>query len=142
MVGPAWPHLPCRKPLTRRIYMKKRAGGTRRGRLTLVLTAVAVLGLLVAGIASANNLDRRTAQNTAKFAAKKECQQTSGCYGYGASNVRLVTHHLAVGKIFVNSIKNGERFQCRQQVAIHLDPYSGQIRYGLSHRKCRDLGPA
>ena len=122
--------------------MKERAGGTRRGRLALVGAAVAILGLLVASVAFANNLDRRTAQNAAKFAAKKECRQTTGCTGYGASNVRLVTHHRAVGKIFVNSTKNGERFQCRQQIVIHLDPYNGQIRYGLSHRKCVDLGPA
>jgi len=108
----------------------------------MVAAAVAILGLLVASVAFANNLDRRTAQNTAKFAAKKECQQTSNCYAYGASNVRLVTHHLAVGKIFVNSVKNGEKFQCRQQIGIHLDHNTGRITYGLSHRKCRDLGPA
>jgi hypothetical protein len=122
--------------------MKERAGGTRRGRLALVGAAVAILGLLVASVAFANNLDRRTAQNAAKFAAKKECQQTSGCTGYGASNIRLVTHHRAVGKVFVNSVKNGERFQCRQQNVIHLDPVNGRIRYALSHRKCTDLGPA
>ena len=122
--------------------MKERVGGARRGRLMLIGAAVAVLSLLVAGVALANNLDRRTAQNTAKFAAKKECRQTSGCTGYGASNVHLVTHHLAVGKIFVNSVKNGTRFQCRQRIAIHLDPNNGQLRYGLDRRKCRAIGPA
>lgn len=119
--------------------MSKRARGSR---IAFVITAVAVLGALFAAVAVANNLDRRTAQNVAKFAAKKECQQTAGCTGYGASNVRLVTHHEAVGKIFVNSTKNGERFQCRQQILIHLDPTNGQIRYSLSRRKCTDLGPA
>jgi hypothetical protein len=42
----------------------------------------------------------------------------------------------------VNSTKNGERFQCRQQVVITLDAVTGDIRYFLSHRKCQDLGPA
>ena len=122
--------------------MEERSGGSRRARFALVAVAAALCGLLVASVALANNLDRRTAQNTAKYAAKKECRQTTGCYGWGASNVRLVTHHYAVGKIFVNSVKNGEKFQCRQQIGIHLDPSSGRITYGLSHRKCRDLGPA
>jgi hypothetical protein len=122
--------------------MTERNGRTRRGRMVLVGVAVALVGLLVAGVAFANNLDRRTAQNVAKFAAKKECQQTSGCTGYGASNVHLVTHHKANGKIFVNSVKNGERFQCRQQVVITLNHSTGDLRYFLSRRKCRDLGPA
>ena len=122
--------------------MKERAGGTRRGRLAMVVAAVAILSLVVASVAVANNLDRRTAQNWARFAAKQECRQTSGCTGYGASNVRLVTHHLAVGKIFVNSVKNGVRFQCRQRVAIRLDHDSGRIRYFTDRRKCTNLGPA
>ena len=122
--------------------MKEREGRTRRGKLAIVATAITVLGLLVVSVASANNLDRRTAQNAARFAAKQECKQTSGCTGYGASNVRLVTHHLAVGKIFVNSVKNGSRFQCRQRVAIRLDHQTGRIRYFLDRRKCTNLGPA
>jgi hypothetical protein len=122
--------------------MTEREGGTRRGRLVLVGAAVAVLGLLLASVAFANNLDRRTAQNVAKYAAKKDCQRTSGCYAYGASNVRLITHHKANGKIFVNSVKNGERFQCRKQITITLNHDTGDIRYFLSRRKCTDLGPA
>jgi hypothetical protein len=122
--------------------MIKRAGGTRGGRFGLVAAIAAVACLVVAGMAIANNLDRRTAQNAAKFAAKKECQQTSGCTGYGADNVHRVSQHKALGKIYVNSTKNGERFQCRQQIVIHLDHYSGRVRYGLSGRRCEDLGPA
>lgn len=122
--------------------MKKRAGGTRGGRVGLIAAIAAVLCLGVAALAMANNLDLRTAQNAAKFAAKKECQATAGCTGYGASNVHRLSHHKALGKIFVNSTKNGERFQCRQQVVITLDAVTGDIRYFLSHRKCQDLGPA
>jgi hypothetical protein len=47
-----------------------------------------------------------------------------------------------VGKIFVNSTKNGIKFQCRQQIVIKLDHFTGEIRYGTSARKCVDLGPA
>ena len=115
---------------------------SRAGRVALLVAVVAVLGAVFAASAVANNLDRRTAQNVAKFAAKRECRATSGCTGYGASNIRLVTHHRAVGKIFVNSTKNGERFQCRQQIDEHLDHYTGRISYRLSSRRCNDLGPA
>ena len=121
--------------------MEERMTG-RVGRFSLLVTVVLVLGAVFAVSAVANNLDRRTAQNAAKFAAKRECRATSGCTGYGASNVRLVTHHKAVGKIFVNSVKNGERFQCRQQIVEHLDHYTGRISYRLSGRRCVDLGPA
>jgi hypothetical protein len=122
--------------------MIKRAGGTRGVRVGLVAALAAVLCLGAAGTASANNLDRRTAQNAAKFAAKKECQRTTGCTAYGASNVRLLTHHKANGKIFVNSTKNGTRYQCRQQVVIKLDHFTGRIRYVTSRRRCTALGPA
>ena len=47
-----------------------------------------------------------------------------------------------VARIFVNSVKNGEKFQCRQQIVIKLNHDTGDIRYFLSRRKCRDLGPA
>ncbi len=116
--------------------MMKRAGGTRGFRVWLAVAVAAVLCLGLAGIAVANNLDRGTAQNAARFAAKKKCQQTRGCTGYGASNVRLVTHHKAVGKIFVNVTRNGSRFQCRNQVVITLNHINGTIRYFLSHRRC------
>ena len=123
--------------------MNEGARGVRRNRrLGLVIGLAVVFCLGIASLAIANNLDRRTAQNAAKEAARRECHQTSGCTGYGAKNVRLVTHHKAVGKIFVNSVKNGEKFQCRQQFVLHLDPDNGQLRYGLAHRRCTDLGPA
>lgn len=112
------------------------------GRFALLTVVVGLVGALFAATASANNLDRQTAQNAAKFAAKKECQSTGGCTGYAASNVRLLTHHKANGKVFVNSTKNGQRFQCRQQVVITLDHETGDIRYFLSSRKCTNLGPA
>ena len=121
--------------------MSKPAWGTR-GRFATIAALTALVGLLFASTALANNLDRRTAQNVARFAAKKECQQTSGCTGYSASNVRLLTFHKAHGKIFVDSVKNGTKFQCRQQVLIRLDHETGKIRYFLSRRRCVNLGPA
>ena len=121
--------------------MHESAGEMRRMTVS-VLAFAALFAVLVTGVASANNLDVRTAQNVAKEAARKECQSTSGCTGYGASNIRRVTRHKAVGKIFVNSTKNGIKFQCRQQVVLKLDHFTGEIRYGTSARKCVDLGPA
>lgn len=121
--------------------MHQSARGVRRVVVAVVAVA-ALFTLLIPGLASANNLDVRTAQNVAKEAARKECQSTSGCTGYGASNIRRVTRHKAVGKIFVNSTKNGIKFQCRQQVVVKLDHFTGEIRYGTSARRCVDLGPA
>ncbi|MDX6583743.1 MAG: hypothetical protein QOI10_2927 [Solirubrobacterales bacterium] len=119
--------------------MIKRAGGTRGFRVRLLVALVAVLCVGVTGIAVANNLDRGTAQNAARFAAKQKCKATAGCTGYGASNVRLVTHHKAVGKIFVNVTRNGVKFQCRNQVVITLNPENGAVRFFLSHRRCVQL---
>ncbi len=122
--------------------MVQRAGGSRGFRVWLVTAIAGALCLGLASVAFGNNLDRNTAQDVARFAAKRECRDTSGCTGYGASNVRLQTYHRANGKIFVNSTKNGERFQCRQQITIKLNHDTGDIRYFLSRRKCQDLGPA
>jgi hypothetical protein len=122
--------------------MIHRAGGSRGVRVGLVAAIAGVLCLGLASVALANNLDRNTAQDVARTAAKRECRDTSGCTGYGASNVRLQTYHRVNGKIFVNSVKNGIRYQCRQQIVIKLDPASFDIRYFLSRRKCTDLGPA
>ena len=122
--------------------MIQRAGGNRGFRVWLVAAIAGVLCLGLTSVAFGNNLDRRTAQDVARFAAKRECRDTSGCTGYGASNVKLLTHHRADGKIFVNSTKNGERFQCRQQIVIKLEHATGSIRYSLSRRKCTNLGPA
>ncbi len=122
--------------------MIQRAGGNRGFRVWLVAAIAGVLCLGLASVAFGNNLDRNTAQDVARFAAKRECRDTSGCTGYGASNVKLLTHHRADGKIFVNSTKNGARFQCRQQIVIKLEHATGSIRYSLSRRKCTNLGPA
>ena len=122
--------------------MVQRAGGNRGFRVWLVTAIAGALCLGLASVAFGNNLDRNTAQDVARIAAKRECRDTSGCTGYGASNVKLLTHHRADGKIFVNSTKNGERFQCRQQIVIKLEHATGSIRYSLSRRKCTNLGPA
>ncbi len=111
-------------------------------RVALLTVVVGLVGALFAATALGNNLDRRTAQEVAKFAAKKECRDTSGCTGYAASNVVLLTHHKANAKIFVDSKKNGERFQCRQRTVITLDHETGDLRYFLARRKCTSLGPA
>ena len=112
------------------------------GRVALLTVVIGLIGGLFASTAVANNLDRRTAQNVAKLAAKRECRATTGCTGYGSSNVRLLTHHKANGKIFVRSTKNGQRFQCRQQVVITLNHETADLRYFLSRRRCVILGPA
>jgi hypothetical protein len=122
--------------------MKERAGGTRRGRMALIATAVAVLGLLVASVAGANNLDRRTATNAAKQVAKQDCHATSGCVDYFVRGLHRVSRHKAVGKIIVISHKNGEAFSCSRQIVIKLDHFTGDITYAVSKRRCKDIGPA
>jgi V8-like Glu-specific endopeptidase len=118
------------------------AGGNRGLRVWFVAAIAAILCLGLASVAFANNLDRNTAQDVARLAAKRECRDTSGCTGYAAKNVRLQTYHRANGKIYVNSEKNGTKFQCRQQIVIKLNHDTGDITYFLSRRKCVDLGPA
>lgn len=122
--------------------MVQRAGGNRGFRVWLVTAIAGALCLGLASVAFGNNLDRNTAQDVARIAAKRECRDTSGCRGYAASNVRLQTFHRANGKIFVESVKNGIRYQCRQQIVIKLNHDTGDIRYFLSRRKCQNLGPA
>jgi hypothetical protein len=122
--------------------MKERVGGTRRGRLAIVVTAVAVLGLLVASVSFANNLDRRTATNAAKQVAKDDCRNTSGCRDFFVRGLHRVSRHKAVGKIIVISAKNGTLFACSRQVVIKLDHFTGEINYAVSKRRCRDIGPA
>jgi uncharacterized membrane protein len=122
--------------------MKERAGGTRRGRMAMIAAAVAVLGLLVASVAVANNLDRRTATDAAKQVAKQDCHATSGCKDYFVRGLHRVSRHKAVGKIIVISVKNGEKFSCSRQIVIKLDHFTGEITYAVSKRRCDDLGPA
>ena len=39
------------------------------------------------------------------------------------------------------SHKNGERFDCTRQIVVKLDHGTGDIDYGTSARRCKDLGP-
>ena len=121
--------------------MRQYGGATGR-RISAIVAVITVFGSVFASLAFANNLDRNTAQNAAREIAKKECRQTSGCTGWAANNVKLITFHRAQTKIFVNSVKNGIEYQCRQQTVIRLDHSTGRITYGLSQRKCTNLGPA
>jgi hypothetical protein len=122
--------------------MKERVGGTRRGRVAIIAAAVAVLGLLVASVSFANNLDRRTATNAAKQVAKDDCRNTSGCRDYFVRGLHRVSRHKAVGKVIVVSVKNGTVFACSRQIVIKLDHFTGEINYAVSKRRCRDVGPA
>jgi hypothetical protein len=115
--------------------MQFRAGGTR-GRLGLVTAIVAVLCLAVTAMAVANNLDRRTATSAAKFAAKKECQQTTGCTDWFVRGLHRVSRHKAVGKIIAQGARQGVQFQCKRQVVIKLDHFTGDVTYATSARRC------
>lgn len=120
--------------------MKERVGGAR-GRIVLLVTAIALLGLVFASVSVANNLDARTATNVAKQVAKKDCRQTSGCKDWFVRGLHRVSRHKAVGKIFVISVKDGTKFSCTRQLVIKLDHISGQINYGVSPRRCDEIGP-
>jgi hypothetical protein len=122
--------------------MKERVGGTRRGKLAIVATAVAVLGLLVASVSFANNLDNRTMVNAAKQVAKQDCRNTSGCRDYFVRGMHRVSRHKGVGKIGVLSEKNGVQFLCVRQIVIKLDHFTGEINYAVSQRRCDEVGPA
>lgn len=111
-------------------------------RIGLVLAAIAVFGVVFASVASANNLDRNTAQGAAKEVAKKECQNTNGCYAYGQRNLKKLSNHKAQGKIFLNiNMSDGTQQQCRRRVILKLDHFSGQINYALGARRCVLLTP-
>jgi signal transduction histidine kinase len=111
-------------------------------RFALVAAAIAVLGMLVAGVAVANNLDHRTAVSAARQVAKQDCRATNGCRHYFVRGMHKVTQHKAVGKIATLSVKNGERFLCTRQIVIRLDRITGEITYAVSKRRCREVGPA
>ena len=108
--------------------MTKRAGGTRGFRVWLVAAVAAVLCLGVAGMAMATN--------AAKFVAKKECQQTSGCTDYFVRGLHRVSRHKAIGKIVVAGARQGVGFACSRQVVIKLDHFTGDITYATSRRRC------
>ncbi len=121
--------------------MIKRAGGTRGRRIGLVVAIAVAASLTIPAVAPANNLDRNTAQDAARFAAKKQCQRTQGCPTgqYAASNVRLITYHKAQAKIFYNVVRGPNRYQCRQQVVIRLNHETGAIRFDFSRRRCPQI---
>ena len=85
-VGPR--HHPTGRGTTQ---MSKRTGGTRGRRLGLVAAIAAIACLGVASIAVANNLDRRTATNSAKSIARHECQSTTGCKDYFVRGLHRVS---------------------------------------------------
>jgi hypothetical protein len=112
------------------------------GRAALVVSIVAVLGMVFAALAVANNLDRQTATDAARQVAKKDCQNTSGCKDFFVRDLHRVSRHKAIGKIHVISVKNGEKFDCVRQAVVKLDHLTGDITYAVSARKCDSLGPA
>ena len=112
------------------------------GRLSLLVTSVAVVGTAFAATAFGLNMDRQTATDSARQVAKLECRDTSGCKDFFVRGLHRVSKHKAVGKIHVISVKNGTKFDCTQQVVVKLDHFDGTINYATSARRCRDLGPA
>lgn len=117
--------------------MKKRAASTRNRRAGLIVVAVTVLCLGVTSIGSANNLDRRTATDAARLAAKRECQATRGCRNYYVRRLHGVSHHKAFGKIVAAGARQGVGFVCVRQVVVRLDHFTGDVRYFTSRRRCR-----
>ena len=118
--------------------MKERSGGTR-GRAALVVAAVALLGVVFASVAIANNLDKRTMTNVAKQVAKKDCQSTSGCKDWFVRGLHRVSRHKGIGKIHIISEKHGARFDCTRQIVIKLDHFTGELAYGVSKRRCDQI---
>src|SRR4029079_17297299 len=112
----------------------KRYRGLRLG-FVAAIAAIACLG--IAAVAVANNLDRRTATNYAKSIARHECQSTTGCKDYFVRGLHRVSKHKAIGKIAVTGTRPGFSFVCSRQLVIKLDPYTGDLRNGVSQRRCR-----
>jgi hypothetical protein len=106
-------------------------------RVGLLVAIAAVLCMGVASMASANNLDRRTATSVAKQASKEECRSTAGCTDYFVRRMRAVSQHKAIGKIIAVGARQGVQFACVRQIVIHLDHFTGDIRYATSSRRCR-----
>jgi hypothetical protein len=120
--------------------LKDKGKGTA-AKLAMIVAIVAVLGTAFAAVALANNLDRKTATSAAKHVAKKDCQNTTGCEDWFVRGLHKVSRHKAIGKIHVISHKNHIRFDCTRQIVIKLDHETGEINYGTSARRCKDLGP-
>jgi hypothetical protein len=119
--------------------MKERVGGAR-GRVALLVTGVVLVGVVFASVAIANNLDKRTMTTVAKKVAKKDCQDTSGCDDWQVRGLHRVSRHKAIGKIAVTSTKEGATFECRRQIVIKLDHLTGELAYGVSKRRCQQIG--
>lgn len=117
--------------------MIKRVGGARRVGLVAAIAAIACLGF--ASIASANNLDRRTATNFAKQIAKRDCHNTTGCRDSFVRKLHRVSRHKAVGKIAVVGARQGTGFVCVRQIVIKLDHFTGDLDYGVSRRRCQTV---
>ena len=117
--------------------LQKRAGGILGGRLWLIAAIAAVMCLGVVSMAAANNLDRRTATSAAKFAAKKECQQTQGCTDWFVRRLHRVSRHKAVGKIVAVGARQGTQFACVRQIVVKLDHFTGDVNYATSARRCQ-----
>ena len=115
----------------------------RPGRPRAVAIAVAgLLGVALISTASANNLDRLTATQVAKDAARADCRHTTNCKDWYVRRMHRVSRHKALGKIIVISTKNQRKFACRRQILIKLDHETGDIDYATSPRRCVDIGPA
>jgi hypothetical protein len=114
-------------------------GGRTRGRIAVLTTAVAMFGLVVATAATANNLDRRTMTSVAKQVAKTDCRDTRGCKDWAVRGLHRVSRHKALGKIVVDSQKDGTNFRCTRQIVIKLDHTTGELAYGVSRRRCEQI---
>jgi hypothetical protein len=112
-----------------------------RARWALAAGLASILLASLAGVAAANNLDKRTALNAAREVARRDCRATAGCEEYKVVSLNRVSRHKAVGKIAVFSLKDGERFVCRRQVVVKLDHETGKLFYATSKRRCENLGP-
>ena len=119
--------------------MKERFRGLA-GKVTLLVRVAALFGTLFVISAAANNLDRKTATDAAREVARSDCRQTSGCEDFRVCGLHRVSRHKAVGKIHVTSTKNGLRFECTREGVIKLDHFTGEINYGVSDRKCEQIG--
>ena len=100
-----------------------------------------LLALVFASAGSANNLDRKTYTDVAKQVAKKDCRKTSGCEDWGVRDLHRVSRHKALGKLLVTSVKDGVQFDCTRQIVIKLDHFTGEVTYGVSKRRCEEIGP-
>jgi hypothetical protein len=117
-------------------------GGSAKLRIALLAATAMVITVGLVAVAGANNLDRLTATQAAKDFARADCRKTSNCKAWGVRDLHRVSRHKAWARVYVVSTKNGVKYECRRQLVIKLDHFTGKIRYGWSRRKCVALGPA